>query len=194
MFKRSWWVFLMMAAVGVMAWMVFSRAQPNTNATGVISSGKTSVGRPAARNSDAPEGESEQDGARQSSRHSTGELEKYQVEKQRLSQLKRAVLDQEDKLEEKRKVLAAIVRTKAIIYHGPDADSSEKAGAVEEQRKANSPDQIGEAVRRGLDAQDYIAAKRDFETDQKLLQEMKLKLIEEQILIEEQMKFRRDGK
>ena len=34
-----------------------------------------------------------------------------------------------------------------------------------------------EAIKRGLDAQDYVDAKRDFETDQQLLQSMKLKQI-----------------
>jgi succinoglycan biosynthesis transport protein ExoP len=34
-----------------------------------------------------------------------------------------------------------------------------------------------EAIKRGLDAQDYVDAKRDFETDQELLQNMKLKQI-----------------
>ncbi|NQW99089.1 polysaccharide biosynthesis tyrosine autokinase [bacterium] len=34
-----------------------------------------------------------------------------------------------------------------------------------------------EAIKRGLDAQDYVDAKRDFETDQQLLQAMKLKQI-----------------
>ncbi|MEO7101466.1 MAG: polysaccharide biosynthesis tyrosine autokinase [Luteolibacter sp.] len=38
-----------------------------------------------------------------------------------------------------------------------------------------------EAIRRGLDAQDYVDAKRDFETDQQLLQQMKLKQVEENI-------------
>jgi polysaccharide biosynthesis transport protein len=38
-----------------------------------------------------------------------------------------------------------------------------------------------EAIRRGLDAQDYVDAKREFETDQELLQQMKLKLIGEDI-------------
>jgi beta-lactamase regulating signal transducer with metallopeptidase domain len=33
-----------------------------------------------------------------------------------------------------------------------------------------------EAIKRGLDAQDYVDAKRDFETEQELLQQMKLKL------------------
>ena len=38
-----------------------------------------------------------------------------------------------------------------------------------------------EAIKRGLDAQDYVDAKREFETDQELLQTMKLKLIGEEI-------------
>ena len=36
-----------------------------------------------------------------------------------------------------------------------------------------------EAIKRGLDAQDYIDAKREFETDQQLLDAMKLKQIKE---------------
>ena len=38
-----------------------------------------------------------------------------------------------------------------------------------------------EAIKRGLDAQDYVDAKKDFETDQQLLQEMRLKQITETI-------------
>jgi capsular exopolysaccharide synthesis family protein len=38
-----------------------------------------------------------------------------------------------------------------------------------------------EAIKRGLDAQDYVDAKRDFETDQQLLQSMKLKKISKDI-------------
>ena len=38
-----------------------------------------------------------------------------------------------------------------------------------------------EAIKRGLDAQDYVDAKRDFESDQELLQKMKLKQIGETI-------------
>ncbi len=38
-----------------------------------------------------------------------------------------------------------------------------------------------EAIKRGLDAQDYVDAKRDFETDQEMFQQMKLKLIGEDI-------------
>jgi len=42
-------------------------------------------------------------------------------------------------------------------------------------------DKKDDAIKRGLDAQDYVDAKRDFETDQGLLQSMKLKLMGEQI-------------
>ena len=38
-----------------------------------------------------------------------------------------------------------------------------------------------EAIKRGLDAQDYVDAKREFETDQELLQTMKLKQMAETI-------------
>ncbi|MEI7955281.1 MAG: polysaccharide biosynthesis tyrosine autokinase [Verrucomicrobiota bacterium] len=42
-------------------------------------------------------------------------------------------------------------------------------------------DKRGEAIKRGLDAQDYVDAKRDFESEQEMLQQMKLKLIGEEI-------------
>lgn len=38
-----------------------------------------------------------------------------------------------------------------------------------------------EAIKRGLDAQDYVDAKKDFESDQALLQQMKLKQVEDTI-------------
>ena len=38
-----------------------------------------------------------------------------------------------------------------------------------------------EAIKRGLDAQDYADAKRDFESDQQLLQALKLKQIDQTI-------------
>ena len=42
-------------------------------------------------------------------------------------------------------------------------------------------DKRTEAIKRGLDAQDYVDAKRDFESEQEMLQQMKLKLIGEEI-------------
>jgi succinoglycan biosynthesis transport protein ExoP len=38
-----------------------------------------------------------------------------------------------------------------------------------------------DAIKRGLDAQDYVDAKRDFESEQEMLQQMKIKLIAEEI-------------
>jgi capsular exopolysaccharide synthesis family protein len=47
--------------------------------------------------------------------------------------------------------------------------------------EAKKNEDIEEAIRRGLDAQDYVDAKREFETDQELLQQLKLKQIGETI-------------
>ena len=90
-------------------------------------------------------------------------------EGERLLELKKAVRDQEDKVEERRKVLATIVRTKGIIYKGTDSP-----GVAEEETAAD-------AGRNATDAQDYADAKREFETDQVLLQSLKLKLINNDI-------------
>ena len=212
-----------------------------------------------------------------------------------LNELNKAVLNQGDKVEERRKVLAQIVRTKGIIYKGPDSfydrstgdedqgardnlqtyqkleqekmqlesqissllkyDSDQLmvyAGALDlpdniiknlyplyqsakreidglktnglgdrhptvlaaNEQIANMKRQLDEgvvnlretlkvqldlatnrlksvevvknssredAIKRGLDAQDYVDAKRDFETDQDLLQKMKIKQVGETI-------------
>jgi capsular exopolysaccharide synthesis family protein len=222
------------------------------------------------------------------------EIETRDADRQ-LHELNKAVRDQEDKVEEKRKVLATIVRTKGIIYKGSDSfygpsGIDEDQGAKSalqtyhqiEQEKIqlesqissllkydsdqlmayaaglNLPDNIirnlypqyleakrhvdtlrisgygdlhptmlvaleqvdnmkrqldegvvnlratlqaqlelasnrlksvevmkdeskEEAIRRGLDAQDYVDAKREFETDQELLQTMKVKQMGETI-------------
>ena len=100
------------------------------------------------------------------------ELEQRGAEKQ-LAELNKAVRDQEDKVEERRKVLATIVRTKGIIYKGQDSFYGDAQAANDHPRD--------EAIKRGLDAQDYVDAKREFETDQELLQQMKLKQIGETI-------------
>jgi hypothetical protein len=78
-----------------------------------------------------------------------------------LPELEKAITDQAAKVEQRKKVLEEIVKTKQIIdkESGIGTDSSRK-----------------EAIRRSLDAQDYVDAKRDFETDQELLRQLKLKL------------------
>jgi hypothetical protein len=212
-----------------------------------------------------------------------------------INELKKAVREQEDKVEERRKVLASIVRSKGIIYHGPDSnyrqsgmeddngaksaldtfnqvetekrqtesmlqnllkydkdqlmtyasglqlpdnavqtlypkyieqksklESLKKQGVGDQHPELQAQQQVTEsmkkqldegvvqlrdtlqaklelaearykraaiaknekrndAIKRGLDAQDYTDAKREFESEQDMLQQLKLKLIDRQI-------------
>lgn len=86
------------------------------------------------------------------------------------------VRDQEDKVEERRKVLATIVRTRGAGRSSNLAKDGESEDV--EQAKGETRE---EAIKHAMDAQDYIDAKRDFELDQELLQTMKLKQIGETI-------------
>ncbi len=114
-------------------------------------------------------------------------------------QLNKAIREQEDKVEERRKVLTTIARTKGIIYKGTDSFYGQ-SGVDEDQGARNAlgeytqierekmemesqlKDSVAmaeahreEAIKRGLDAQDYGDAKKDFEADQQLLMAMKRK-------------------
>ncbi|HEX7262381.1 MAG TPA: von Willebrand factor type A domain-containing protein [Luteolibacter sp.] len=80
-----------------------------------------------------------------------------------LEHLNRGVRDQEDVVEMSRKSLASIARTKKFIADGVDSEND---------------------IKRRADAQDYAEAKRKFETDQQLLQQMKLKQLEQTIAAE----------
>jgi hypothetical protein len=196
MYKRFRWVFLVMAVVVATMWLALPRFLPKLDKTDVDSTGlgsdrKISADRPATRNSDPAEGESAKTGGeadkeitRESPRHSAGEVEKYQMEERRISRLKAAVREQEDKVEEKRRRLASIVRTVGVIYKVPDANHADKAGSAKPegtQVKPSPADLAEDAAKRAQDAQAYVDAKRDFETDWKLLEEMKLKLSGEQV-------------
>lgn len=97
------------------------------------------------------------------------ELESQESER-RIAPLTVAVKDQEVKVEECRKVLVAIARSKASQSEGQRTEGDASA----------QPDSEG-ADRRVIDTQDDVGAKRDFECDQELLQQMKLKLISETI-------------
>jgi len=80
---------------------------------------------------------------------------------EQLADLNKAIRDQEDKVEERRKVLATIAKTKDIVYAAPDSPKGQPA--IRE-----------EAIKKGLDAQDYVDARREFDADQDKLQAMKL--------------------
>lgn len=83
-----------------------------------------------------------------------------------LHELNRVVRDQEDKVEERRKVLETIERTKGIIYKGPDSQTQ---------------DEMLEVAAPSGDRAEYVDAQSEFEADQELLQTMKLKQIAERI-------------
>ena len=104
-----------------------------------------------------------------------------------LHELNKAVRDQEDKVEERRKVLATIVRTKGIIYRGPESGVDDHKSATQtyhglEQEKMQLEAQISSLLKyendqlmvyaAGLDLPEniirnlyplYLQAKRDLE-------------------------------
>jgi capsular polysaccharide biosynthesis protein len=129
---------------------------------------------------------------------------KKRDEELQFNEFKRAIQEQEDKVEERRKNLTAIVRgCKMITLGEPNSDigsegvngnqisdpyRSEALSAKLEL--ANNPlaqdDQTidppsEKAIKRALEDQNYVDAKRAFEAEQELLQNMKLKLITETI-------------
>lgn len=169
MSKRFWWLFPLVAGGGFFLWFAMVGIRPKKNEIDAVSHPEASANLSAASISDSASESLDHETARESPRHSTGEIERHQAEETSLAHLEKAVSAQEKKVEERRKVLATIVRTKGIIYKGSEADHS---GSVETRE---------ESFKKSLDAQDYVDAKRDFETDQQLLQKLKLKLIAAQI-------------
>lgn len=146
----------------------------------------TEVAEPAA--GAMPETSALEEEIPESERHAAGEIERHRASRLQLVALEKAVMDQEDKLEERRRILAAIVRTKGIIYKGTDMkiEPPAKAPATHPdtaETPGESEYQAGmarkEAEERGRDAMAYVDAKRDFQTDEEQLKQMKLKLEEE---------------
>jgi capsular polysaccharide biosynthesis protein len=72
------------------------------------------------------------------------EIEQRHAEQQ-LAELNKAVRDQEDKVEERRKVLATIVRTKGIIYRGQDSFYGQSG--VDEDLGAKTALQVAEEMK-----------------------------------------------
>jgi len=76
----------------------------------------------------------------------------------------------------KRQLDEGVVNLRATLQ-AQLAMAEERLKSVEVRKE----DTREEAIKRGLDAQDYVDAKRDFETDQELLQQMKLRQTDEVI-------------
>jgi polysaccharide biosynthesis transport protein len=76
----------------------------------------------------------------------------------------------------KKQLAEGVVNLRATLQAKVDlaSDSLKSIGAMKDNTRE-------EAIKRGLDAQDYVDAKRDFETDQALLSQMKLKKVGEDI-------------
>ena len=93
---------------------------------------------------------------------------------QQREELQEAIRVLEDRVEERRKVLTTISRTKKIIYHG---DSKLSAPTEEQQRKAEQRREETKtaALERSIDETDYADAQRDFLADQEELRQLKLK-------------------
>ncbi|MES2996509.1 MAG: von Willebrand factor type A domain-containing protein [Verrucomicrobiota bacterium] len=88
-----------------------------------------------------------------------------------LAELNKAIREQEDKVEEKRKNLAIIARTKRITYTGNES-----------QIARNSRDSdVEDAVKQSIDGRDYAAAKNEFESDQQRLSALREKKAEAEI-------------
>ncbi len=79
----------------------------------------------------------------------------------RLAELNKAVKEQEEKVEERRKAVAEMMKLKRPLL--------------------SDPDDLNDGNEKTLREQNYIDAKRDFETDQQLLKTLKLKQISENI-------------
>lgn len=161
MFNRVFAVSFVTVCVGSLIWLTQSDkvAKPPLATSDLAQSTPASI----QQSQDPLVGKTGEATVPESARHAAGEMETDRLAK--LAGLDHAIRDQEAKVEERRKALAAIVRTKGIVYKGSDADYSAKATSDDDPVKA------------AADAKDYAEAKRDFETEQMLLQEMKLKQI-----------------
>jgi hypothetical protein len=102
---------------------------------------------------------------RKGPRQAAGELERYRHAKA-LESLEKAVADQEDKVDERRKLLETITRAKDIIYRGGSGTDDETMAKEVEDFRA--------------DRAEYPDVKKQLELDLKVLEEMKLKLSAEQ--------------
>ena len=92
------------------------------------------------------------------------ELESREVERQ-LRELNKAVREQEDKVEERRKVLATIVRTKGIIYRGQEAFFN--TPAMDEDRGArHAQDTYYEIEQEKLQLESQISSLLKYDADQ----------------------------
>ncbi len=98
--------------------------------------------------------------------------------------LRQAIRVQEDKVEERRKILTTISRTKDIAYYAEKPSESRRDELSAEQLakvEAKMAESKGNALERQITPEDYADAKRDFQTEQAQLEQMKRRLGGEEI-------------
>ena len=82
-----------------------------------------------------------------------------------LHELNKAVRDQEDKVEERRKVLATIVRTKGIIYKGTDSFYGQ-SGVDEDQGARNALQTFHQLEQEKMQLESQISSLLKYDSDQ----------------------------
>ena len=92
------------------------------------------------------------------------EIEARDAERQ-LHELNKAVRDQEDKVEERRKVLATIVRTKGIIYKGDDSFYG-SSGVDEDQGAKSALQTFHELQQQKMQLESQISSLLKYDSDQ----------------------------
>ena len=92
------------------------------------------------------------------------EIESGDAERQ-LHELNKAVRDQEDKVEERRKVLATIVRTKGIIYKGTDSFYGQ-SGVDEDQGAKNALQTYHQLEQEKMQLESQISSLLKYDSDQ----------------------------
>jgi polysaccharide biosynthesis transport protein len=92
------------------------------------------------------------------------EIETRDADRQ-LQELNKAVRDQEDKVEERRKVLATIVRTKGIIYKGSDSFYG-ASGVDEDQGAKNALQTYHEIQQEKMQLESQISSLLKYDSDQ----------------------------
>jgi succinoglycan biosynthesis transport protein ExoP len=96
------------------------------------------------------------------------EIESRDADRQ-LQELNKAVRDQEDKVEERRKVLATIVRNKSIIYRGSDSFSSNGGGLDDNEGARNAQQTFYEIEQQKLQLESQISSLLKYNSDDLML-------------------------
>lgn len=156
--------FLALALAGIVAWTLWTRDSASKPTVPRNDAAHAKSQKPSV----ISEKENEATSIPRSARHAKGEVQKEQAIRMRLAELDSAIRDQEDRVEEKRKVLAAIVRAKGIVY-----DPSKPMPSNPESEKLTA------------DSQDYVEFKRDLETSNRMLEEMRKLRVTEKARIAE---------